>query len=180
LPASKAVEAVGLNPENRKLLAQITERLPNRTQLAGLTPVVAPGRDTSPDKAASQGALSSTQSSIHRASMLRAARHSSATSYTPKVHNSLRIVDEEITFLYDRLSWEIEWELEPNDKTGIGLILIGMPGELLSPKRISPRWEGSRGSTPVWRSYSYAATVTIATWLVAGGTGSPASRRPSM
>jgi hypothetical protein len=26
----------------------------------------------------------------------------------------------------------------------------------------------------------YAATVTTATWLVAGGTGSPAIRRPSM
>jgi hypothetical protein len=54
-------------------------------------------------------------------------------------------VDKEITFLHDRLSWETEWELEPNDKTGIGLILIGMPGELLCPKRISPRWEGKPG-----------------------------------
>ncbi len=85
--------------------------------------------------------------------------------YTPKVHNSPRIVDKEITFLHERLSWGIEWELEPgrelaslsercgsfaellivdeadrlktpaleqlrdhHDRTGIGLILIGMPG----------------------------------------------------
>ena len=33
--------------------------------------------------------------------------------YTPKVHNSPRIVDKEITFLHERLSWGIEWELEP-------------------------------------------------------------------
>jgi DNA transposition AAA+ family ATPase len=85
--------------------------------------------------------------------------------YTPKVHNSPRIVDKEITFLHDRLSWGIELELQPDrgienlakscgpsaellivdeadrlktpaleqlrdhhDRTGIGLILIGMPG----------------------------------------------------
>src|SRR5271169_5384867 len=33
--------------------------------------------------------------------------------YTPKVHNSPCIVDKEITFLHERLSWGIEWELEP-------------------------------------------------------------------
>jgi hypothetical protein len=27
----------------------------------------------------------------------------------------------------DRLSWETEWGLEPNDKTGIGLILSARP-----------------------------------------------------
>lgn len=83
--------------------------------------------------------------------------------YTPKVHNSPRIVDKEITFLHERLSWGIEWELrkdfaklskscgpcaellivdeadrlktpaleqlrDHHDRTGIGLILIGMPG----------------------------------------------------
>jgi hypothetical protein len=32
------VEAASADPENRKLLAQITERLPSRTQLARLTP----------------------------------------------------------------------------------------------------------------------------------------------
>lgn len=31
---------------------------------------------------------------------------------TPKVHNSPRIVDKEITFLHERLSWGIEWELQ--------------------------------------------------------------------
>jgi hypothetical protein len=34
----QSVEAASADPENRKLLAQITERLPNRTQLARLTP----------------------------------------------------------------------------------------------------------------------------------------------
>jgi len=34
----QVVEAASADPENRKLLAQITERLPNRTQLARLTP----------------------------------------------------------------------------------------------------------------------------------------------
>jgi DNA transposition AAA+ family ATPase len=85
--------------------------------------------------------------------------------YTPKVHNSPRIVDKEITFLHERLSWGIEWELQTpkelaklskscgscaerlildeadrlktpaleqlrdhHDRTGIGLVLIGMPG----------------------------------------------------
>jgi len=85
--------------------------------------------------------------------------------YTPKIHNSPRIVDKEITFLHERLSWGIEWELQTpkelatlskscgpcaellivdeadrlktpaleqlrdhHDRTGIGLILIGMPG----------------------------------------------------
>jgi DNA transposition AAA+ family ATPase len=85
--------------------------------------------------------------------------------YTPKVCNSPRLVDKEITFLHDRLSWGIEWELQipkdfaalskscgpcaellivdeadrlktpaleqlrdHHDRTGIGLILIGMPG----------------------------------------------------
>jgi hypothetical protein len=32
--------------------------------------------------------------------------------YTPRVHNSPRIVDKEITFLHQRLSWGIEWETE--------------------------------------------------------------------
>jgi DNA transposition AAA+ family ATPase len=85
--------------------------------------------------------------------------------YTPKVCNSPRVVDKEITFLHERLSWGIEWELQTpkdfaalskscgpcaellivdeadrlktpaleqlrdhHDRTGIGLILIGMPG----------------------------------------------------
>src|SRR5882724_415971 len=85
--------------------------------------------------------------------------------YTPKVCNSPRLVDKEVTFLHDRLSWGIEWELQTpkdfttlskscgpcaellivdeadrlktptleqlrdhHDRTGIGLILIGMPG----------------------------------------------------
>ena len=85
--------------------------------------------------------------------------------YTPKVHTTARIVDKEITFLHERLSWGIEWELQTpkdfttlskscgpcaellivdeadrlktpalehlrdhHDRTGIGLILIGMPG----------------------------------------------------
>jgi hypothetical protein len=58
---------------------------------------------------------------------------SRAIIHTPKVHNSLRIADKEITFLRDpSLSWETEWELEPNDKTGIGLILSACP-ENFSP-----------------------------------------------
>ncbi len=85
--------------------------------------------------------------------------------YTPKVYNTPRILDNEITFLHERLSWGIEWELQipkdfarlskscgpcaellivdeadrlktpaleqlrdHHDRTGIGLILIGMPG----------------------------------------------------
>ena len=53
---------------------------------------------------------------------------SRAIIHTPKVHNSLRIADKEITFLRDpSLSWETEWELEPNDKIGIGLILLACP-----------------------------------------------------
>jgi hypothetical protein len=85
--------------------------------------------------------------------------------YTPKVHTTPRILDKEITFLHDRLSWGIEWDLQTpkdfatlskscgpcaellivdeadrlktpaleqlrdhHDRTGIGLILIGMPG----------------------------------------------------
>jgi len=85
--------------------------------------------------------------------------------YTPKVCNTPRIVDKEITFLHERLSWGIEWELQTpkdfttlskscgpcaellivdeadrlktpaleqlrdhHDRTGIRLILIGMPG----------------------------------------------------
>src|SRR6266568_746464 len=85
--------------------------------------------------------------------------------YTPKVHTTAHIVDKEITFLHERLSWGIEWELQTpkdfttlskscgpcaellivdeadrlktpaleqlrdhHDRTGIGLILIGMPG----------------------------------------------------
>ena len=51
-----------------------------------------------------------------------------------QVHNSPRIADKEITFLRDRLSWETEWGLEPNDKTGIGLILSARP-ENSSPRR---------------------------------------------
>jgi hypothetical protein len=34
----QAVEAASADPENRELLARITDRLPSRTQLAGLTP----------------------------------------------------------------------------------------------------------------------------------------------
>jgi hypothetical protein len=52
---------------------------------------------------------------------------SRAIIYAPKVHNGLHIADKEITLLRDRRSWETEWELEPNDKTGIGLILSACP-----------------------------------------------------
>jgi hypothetical protein len=38
--------------------------------------------------------------------MPQQAMASRAIIYTPKVHNSLRIADKEITFLRDRLSWE--------------------------------------------------------------------------
>lgn len=85
--------------------------------------------------------------------------------YTPKVCNTPRIADKDVTFLHERLSWGIEWELQTpkelaklsktcgpcaellivdeadrlktpaleqlrdhHDRTGIGLILIGMPG----------------------------------------------------
>jgi len=85
--------------------------------------------------------------------------------YTPKVHNTPRIIDKEVHFLQDRLSWAIEHTLYPDrhaadlvkppgtfaelliidegdrlktagleqlrdhhDRTGIGLLLIGMPG----------------------------------------------------
>ena len=95
----------------------------------------------------------------------RQAMASCTIAYTPKVHNSPRIVDKEITFLHERLSWGIEWEVQSpkdlsklskncgpcaellivdeadrlktpaleqlrdhHDRTGIGLILIGMPG----------------------------------------------------
>src|SRR4029450_1547676 len=38
--------------------------------------------------------------------------------YTPKVHTTAHIVDKEITFLHERLSWGIEWELQtPKDFT---------------------------------------------------------------
>ena len=44
------------------------------------------------------------------------AKASRAIVYTPKVHNTPRIVDKEITFLHERLSWGIEWELQtPKD-----------------------------------------------------------------
>jgi hypothetical protein len=33
--------------------------------------------------------------------------------YTPKVHNTPRIVDKEITFLHERLSRGIEWNSRP-------------------------------------------------------------------
>src|SRR4029450_2426889 len=33
--------------------------------------------------------------------------------YTPKVHTTAHIVDKEITFLHDRLSQGIEWEIHP-------------------------------------------------------------------
>lgn len=83
----------------------------------------------------------------------------------PKVHTTPRTLDKEITFLHDRLSWGIEWDLQTpkdfttlsrscgpcaellivdeadrlktpaleqlrdhHDRTGIGLVLIGMPG----------------------------------------------------
>lgn len=85
--------------------------------------------------------------------------------YTPKVHNTRRLLDKEVTFLHNRLSWTIESTLHPDrdvtdldypcghyaellsvdeadrlktpaleqlrdhhDRTGIGVILIGMPG----------------------------------------------------
>ncbi len=86
--------------------------------------------------------------------------------YTPKVHNTPRIVDHDVCTLRDRLGWLIEYELadsdfkltnvatsgqrlvellivdeadrlktpsleqlrDHHDRTGIGLILIGMPG----------------------------------------------------
>jgi DNA transposition AAA+ family ATPase len=85
--------------------------------------------------------------------------------YTPKVHNTPRVVDKEVADLHNRLSWCIEETLHPDrgptelasrggpfaellivdeadrlkmpslealrdhhDRTGIGLILIGMPG----------------------------------------------------
>jgi DNA transposition AAA+ family ATPase len=87
--------------------------------------------------------------------------------YTPKVHNTPRIVDKEVRYLQDRLGWLIEIELaaesglnladtatsgdrlvellvvdeadrlktpsleqlrDHHDRTGIGLIPIGMPG----------------------------------------------------
>jgi DNA transposition AAA+ family ATPase len=89
-----------------------------------------------------------------------------AIMYTPQVHNTPRILDKEISFLHDRLGWNVELMLNPgrgmdehgqltsgmhaelvivdeadrlktaaleqlrdhHDRTGIGLILIGMPG----------------------------------------------------
>lgn len=88
-----------------------------------------------------------------------------AILYTPKIHNTPRIIDKDICFLHDRLSWAVEAHLHPDrgpevlhqmcgpyaellivdeadrlktaslealrdhhDRTGIGLILIGMPG----------------------------------------------------
>lgn len=85
--------------------------------------------------------------------------------YTPKVHNTPRILDKEVRFLHDRLNWTIESTLHPDrdvteldhpsgryaelltvdeadrlktpaleqlrdhhDRTGIGVILIGMLG----------------------------------------------------
>jgi AAA domain len=40
--------------------------------------------------------------------------------YTPKVHTTPRTLDKEITFLHDRLSWGIEWDLQ-TPKTPHGL-----------------------------------------------------------
>ncbi|RBQ16974.1 ATP-binding protein [Spongiactinospora rosea] len=89
-----------------------------------------------------------------------------AVMYTPKVHNTPHNLDKEISFLCDRLGWNVELMLNPgrgidehgrlntsthaellivdeadrlkvgaleqlrdhHDRTGIGLILIGMPG----------------------------------------------------
>ena len=62
--------------------------------------------------------------------------------YTPKVHNTPLIVEKEVRYLHTRLSWAIETTLNPDrlknpalealrdhhDRTGAGLILIGMPG----------------------------------------------------
>jgi DNA transposition AAA+ family ATPase len=88
-----------------------------------------------------------------------------AVLYTPKIHNTPRMVDKELCFWHDRLSWTIEGRLhhdrhavdlaqscgpyaellivdeadrlktpslealrDHHDRTGIGLVLIGMPG----------------------------------------------------
>jgi DNA transposition AAA+ family ATPase len=88
-----------------------------------------------------------------------------AILYTPKIHNTPRIVDKDLCFWHDRLSWTVEGHLhhghnpvdlvqscgpyaellivdeadrlktpslealrDHHDRTGIGLILIGMPG----------------------------------------------------
>jgi hypothetical protein len=65
--------------------------------------------------------------------------------------------------------------VEAADWTTIG-------AELNAAKRISTRGGGARARRQfggaIGGARSYAATVTVATWLVAGGTGSPASPRP--
>ena len=52
--------------------------------------------------------------------------------YTPAVANTPRTVDKGVTVYHSRLSWAIGLTLHPSEDldtlTGIGLILIGMPG----------------------------------------------------
>jgi hypothetical protein len=122
--------------------------------------------------------------------------------YTPKVCNSPRLVDKEVTFLHDRLSWGIEWDLQTpkdftalskscgpcaellivdeadrlktpaleqlrdhHDRTGIGLILIGMPGIESAWPATPSSTAGSDSSTTTGR---YQQTSWHSSWPVTG------------
>ncbi|MFG1969044.1 AAA family ATPase [Nonomuraea fuscirosea] len=145
-----------------------------------------------------------------------------AVMYTPKVHNTPHHLDKEISFLCDRLGWNVEIMLnsgrgvdehgmlnpsthaellivdeadrlrvapleqlrDHHDRTGIGLILIGMPGieKRLSRysrvgfiHRYSPCPRTSRPSSWAAHGLIYASTTSATTPPLKPSPPSPAS-----